>query len=225
VKYVFDWYRRFPVTVTSLAAANIKEPKDLIGKRVGTPATYGSSYVGWRALLYATGIPEDQVELQTIGYTQAAALTSGQVDAALCFYMNEPVQLRQAGQQVNEILVADYIQLPPAGIITNEKTTSGDPGLVQRVVSAFALGLQDTLASPDQAFASAEKAVPEIASTADTQRAVLQASVDLWATDKVGLSDEAAWQAAADFMKEAGLVSVALKASDLYTNQFVQSAS
>ncbi|MHB0875071.1 MAG: ABC transporter substrate-binding protein [Anaerolineae bacterium] len=225
VVYVFDWYQRFPVTVASLAASNITKPDDLIGKRVGTPAIFGSSYIGWRALLFALGIPEDRIELQTIGYTQVAALTSGQVDAALCFYMNEPVQLRQAGQQVNQILVADYIQLPAAGIITNEATIENDPQLVERVVRAFSRGLKDTLSTPDDAFAAAEKAVPEIASSRDTQRAVLAASVELWNTDAIGVSDEAAWQAAADFMKQAGLVDVSLRAADLFTNRFVPEAS
>lgn len=221
VVYVFDWYNRFPVSVVSLAESGIEGPEDLVGKTVGTPAMFGSSYIGWRALLHATGIPEEQVTLQTIGYTQVAALTSGQVDAAICFYMNEPVQLEQSGVAVDQILIADYLDMPAAGLITNEATIAGEPELVERVVRAFARGLSYTLENPDEAFAMAERAVPEIGETAEVQRAVLQAAIELWQTDEVGVASEAAWQEAAEFMFAAGLIDTEVDAASAFTNRFV----
>lgn len=221
VVYVFDWYNRFPVSVVSLADKGITKPQDLVGKTVGIPATFGSSYIGWRALLYKAGIPEEQVSLQTIGYTQVAALTSNQVDAALCFYMNEPVQLTQAGFKLNQILVADYADLPAPGIITNDDTIKSRPDLVQRVVRAFWRGLKYTLEHPDEAFASAEKAVPEIANSRETQRAVLAASTELWRTNEVGFSSESAWRDSVQFMLEAGLIDKEVSVEALFTNRFV----
>ena len=221
VVYVFDWYNRFPVSVVSLAERGISAPQDLIGKTVGTPATFGSSYVGWRALLHSAGISEEQVSLQTIGYTQMAALTSGLVDAALCFYMNEPVQLVEAGYSINQILVADYADLPAPGLITNDETVAASPDLVERVTRAFWRGLKYTLDHPDEAFASAEKAVPEIASSRESQRAVLAASIELWRTDKVGLASEQAWEDAVRFMLDAGLVDKLVSTESLFTNRFV----
>jgi len=221
VVYVFDWYNRFPVSVVSLADKGITRPEQLIGKTVGIPAMFGSSYVGWRALLHETGISEEQVTLVTIGYTQATALTSGQVDAALCFYMNEPVQLTREGYRLNQILVADYVDLPAAGIITNDETVADDPELVSRVVRAFSRGLRYTLDNPDDAFEIAKRAVPEIAGNADTQRAVLDASIELWRTDDVGLSDAETWRSAASFMLEAGLIDNQVDVDSLYTNRFV----
>ncbi|MGQ9552724.1 MAG: ABC transporter substrate-binding protein [Anaerolineae bacterium] len=221
VVYVFDWYNRFPVSVVSLVEKGITKPQDLVGKTVGIPATFGSSYIGWRALLYKAGISEEQVSLQTIGYTQVAALTSNQVDAALCFYMNEPVQLTQAGFKLNQILVADYADLPAPGIITNDDTIKSHPDLVQRVVRAFWRGLKYTLEHPDEAFASAEKAVPEIANSRETQRAVLAASTELWRTNEVGFSSESAWRDSVQFMLEAGLIDKEVNVEALFTNRFV----
>jgi NitT/TauT family transport system substrate-binding protein len=221
VVYVFDWYNRFPVSVVSLADSGIRRPEDLIGKTVGTPATFGSSYIGWRALLNAVGIAEDQVSLATIGYTQAAALTSGQVDAALGFHMNEPVQLMQEGYAISELLVADYVSLPAAGIVSNDATVNADPQLVERVTRAFSRGLRYTLDHPDEAFEIAQRAVPEIAADSATQRAVLDASVALWQTDDIGVSDEATWRSAEQFMLDAGLIEREVAVEALFTNRFV----
>jgi NitT/TauT family transport system substrate-binding protein len=221
VVYVFNWYNRFPVSVVSLAEKGITKPEQLIGKIVGTPALAGASYVGWLALLYAAKLKPEQVNLRNIGYSQVAALTSGQVDAAICYYMNEPVQLEQAGYKVNQILVSDYISLPAAGIVTNESTISASPDLVTRVDRAFWQGLRNTLAQPDAALASAEKHVPEIAKSRETQRAVLASSIDLWRNDKLGMADPSSWAQAASLMLQAGLISKEVSPEVLFTNRFV----
>ncbi len=223
VVYVFDWYNRFPVSIVSLAESGISQPEDLIGKTVGISHLHGASYVAWRAFLEANGIAESQVSLQAIGYTQVAALTSGQVDAAVCYYMNEPVQLVQSGYTVNQMLVADYADLPSNGIITNETTIANQPELVERLSRAFARGLRYTLDNPDEAFAMAVKAVPEIGDNADSQRAVLDASLELWSTDRVGASSEETWRQSSEFMLRAGLIDSPVEASAAFTNRFVPS--
>jgi NitT/TauT family transport system substrate-binding protein len=170
VVYVLDWYRRFPVTIVSLADSGIKQPSDLVGRRVGTPVTFGASYIGWRALLDAVGLKETDVELVSIGYTQVAALTEHQVDAAICYAMNEPVQMEVSGQSLNSIDVADYVNLVSNGLITNQKTIDQNPKLVQGMVRAALRGLAYTIDHPDEAFSIAMKYVPEAASDANTEK-------------------------------------------------------
>jgi len=101
VVYVLNWYRRFPVSVAALEP--LADPQDLVGKDVGLPGLYGASYIGWQALLDAAGIEPTSVNLLSIGYTQVESLVTEQVDAAVVYAMNEPVQLRQEGYQVSEI--------------------------------------------------------------------------------------------------------------------------
>ena len=120
IVYVLQWYREYPVSVVSLAESSIETPADLIGKTVGTPAMYGASYVGWQGMVYGADLPADQINLQAIGYTQMASLVEGRVDAAICYVVNTPVQLRQAGHQINELLVSDYVDLVSNGLMTNE---------------------------------------------------------------------------------------------------------
>jgi NitT/TauT family transport system substrate-binding protein len=229
VTYVLNWYRRFPVCVVSLAEAGIHEPADLVGRRVGTPAVYGASYIGWRALLDATGLNETDVELVSIGYTQAAALEEGQVEAAICYAMNEPVQLESSGRNVDIIYVADYANLVSNGLITNEKTVAERPELVQGMVRAMLRGLAYTIEHADEAFDITLKHVPQAAGDAATEavnRAILAKSIEFWQAEEggLGLSGEANWQASLDVMQWMGLVGGEVNLSEMFTNRFVESA-
>jgi NitT/TauT family transport system substrate-binding protein len=226
VVYVLNWYRRFPVCVVSLAEAGITGPSDLVGKQVGTPATYGASYIGWRALLDAVGLDETDVELISIGYTQVAALTEGQVDAAICYAMNEPVQMELGGETIDKIYVADYANLVSNGLITNDKTVKDRPELAQGMVRAGLRGLAYTLEHPDEAFDISLKYVPEAASDAESEavnRAILAKSVEFWFSDpeQLGRSDKAEWQAAQRIMQQMELIDTEEDVNSMFTNQFI----
>jgi len=223
VLYIFNWYRRFPVCVVSMAEREIKGPEDLVGKVVGTPAMYGASYIGWRALLDAVGIDEKAVNLQAIGYTQVASLTEGLVDAAICYAMNEPVQLREQGYRINVIYVADYMDLVSNGLITNEQTIAEQPDLVAGLVRAFQRGLRHTIEHPDEAFEICLKYVPEIEEeNKPLQRAVLAESIEFWRGEGLGRSDRVAWEASQGFMRQIGLIDAEVDVDRLFTNRFVE---
>jgi NitT/TauT family transport system substrate-binding protein len=226
VVYIANWYRRFPVCVASLSEAGIQSPADLAGRRVGTPATYGASYIGWRALLDAAGLDEADTELISIGYTQVAALSEGQVDAAICYAMNEPVQMKSAGQSVDLIYVADYANLVSNGLITNAKTVQQRPELALGMVRAMLRGLAYTLEHPDEAFDISLKHVPEAAGDAGTEavnRAILAESIEFWTADEgqLGHSQEADWLASLRVMEQMGLVDPGGDVAAMFTNRFV----
>jgi NitT/TauT family transport system substrate-binding protein len=220
VVYVMNWYRRFPVVVASLKP--LDSPQDLIGQRVGIPGLYGASYIGWQALLDAAGIPDSQVNLLSIGYTQVESLVTDQVDAAVVYSMNEPVQLRQQGYDVNLIYVSDYIDFVSNGLITNEKTIQENPELVRTMVQGIVRGLQDTLDDPDAAFEICRRYVPEIDDdSAPLQRAVLQESLNFWRASDVGRSNPDAWRTSQAFMHQVGLIDTEVDVSTLFSNDFV----
>lgn len=222
VVYVLNWYRRFPVCVVSLKEKNIKGAKDLIGKTVGIPATEGASYIGWRALLHAEGIDEAKVNLQVIGYTQVASLTEGRVEAAVCYALNEPVQLKQAGYATDVLYVSDYANLVSNGLITNEQTIAEQPELVKELVRAVLRGLKHTIEHPDEAFAICRKYVPEITGDNEAlQKAVLWESIKFWQGDRLGYSDRTAWQESQRFLRQIGLIDTELEVDTMFTNRFV----
>jgi NitT/TauT family transport system substrate-binding protein len=227
VTYVLPWYYGFPVGVMSLAGQGLDTPQALEGRKVGIPGMYGASLVAWKALVYAAGLDETQVQLETIGFTQSAAIQQGRVDAALDYVSNGPVQLRLAGHMIDVIAVADYIDLPSNGLVTNDWLIAEDPALVQRMVDALLAAYRYTLANPDEAFAISLQAVPEAGGENESaSRAVFDASLPLWGADVAdfGRSDPAIWQQAAEFMAQMGLVDTVVATEGIVTNRFADAA-
>lgn len=223
VVYVAKWYSRYPVGVVALKEKDLDEPKKLEGHTVGIPGLFGASYVGWKAIVYAGGVDEEKVSLQSIGFVQVEAVDGGQVDAAVIYIANEPTQLRHAGHEVDVMQVSDYIDLVGNGLVTNEKTIKEDPELVRGMVRATVRGITYTIENPEESFEIAREFVPEITDeAAEVQRDVLDASISLWKGDTApGLSDPQAWEASTTFMKEMGLVEGEVVVEELYTNEFV----
>jgi NitT/TauT family transport system substrate-binding protein len=224
VVYVMDWYRRFPVCVVSLAERGIESLDDLAGRQVGTPVTFGASYIGWRALLEAAGVDGTDIELVSIGYTQVAALTEGQVDAAICYAMNEPVQMQVTGYDVDIIYVADYTNLVSNGLITNDATAQDQPELVQGMVRAALRGLAYTLDHADEAFEISRKYVPELAGDNEAvNRAILEESIRFWRAPlaELGRSYEEEWRASQQIMAQMELIGEEEGVATMFTNRFV----
>jgi len=225
VRYVMRWYRKFPAVLFAKASQGIKSLADLAGKKVGVPGLFGANYVGWEALVYAGKLDPQKITVQSIGFTQATAVKQDQVDAAMDYIVNGPVQLRLTGEELTVIPVSDFIDLPSNGIITNDKTIKEKPELVQALVTATLRGLADTLADPDAAFATSLKAVPEAGGDqTPVSRAIFDESLKLWQAPaaELGRSDPAAWEAAAKFMKDMGLIQTSVNPNDLYTNDFIK---
>ncbi len=228
ITYVARWYRRFPVVVFAQSNQGIKTPADLVGKKVGIPGLFGASYVAWKALVDAANLPEDKIALESIGFTQAAAVDQGLVDAALDYEVNGPVQLKLAGKSVDVIAVDDYQHIPANGLLTNEATIASHPELVTSMVRAFLRGVRFTLDNPDEAFKTSLEFVPEAAKNEATNRAVFDASLALWQPDEdqqLGISDGAIWTQTADFMARTGLINQPVDTSAIWTNRFVEAAS
>ena len=220
VTYVTNWYHRFPVAVASLGP--LPAVDSLSGLKVGIPGLYGASYIGWQALLDTTGLDPQNVDLVSIGYTAVESLATGQVDAAVVYAMNAPVQLRKQGHDVHLIEVAEYADLVSNGLITNDETTTEEPELVRGMVRALLRGLQDTLDDPDAAFATCRKYVDGIDDdSAPLQRAVLEASLPYWRAAPLGLSNPEAWAASVAAMRQFGYVDTDLDPETLYSNAFV----
>jgi NitT/TauT family transport system substrate-binding protein len=223
--------QKFPAVFFSKAEANIKAPADLKGKTVGIPGHFGASYVGLLALLYANKMQESDLNVQDIGFAQVAALTEGKVQVASGYGNNEPIQLDQQGVKVNVIKVADFYPLASDGIIASEKLIAEQPEVVRSFVRATLNGMQDAIANPDAAFATALDYVEELkksdAATQQLQRKVLQETLPYWQSDLtakegLGYTDAASWQATHRFMRDSGLLKSDVDVTKAFTNEFLK---
>ena len=227
VTYVAEWYTKYPIVVFSPAEKGIVEPQDLIGKKVGIPGLFGANYVGWKALVTAANLPEDKIQLESIGFTQASALQQGLVDAAVEYAANGPVQFKLQNIPTNVMVVDDYMHLPSNGLVTSDDIIANHPELVTGMTRAILRGVQYTLAHPDEAFEISLKFVPEAAQDRKTNRAILEASLPYWtpaSPDALGRTDPAIWPATAEFMQKAGLVDKLVDTDGIWTNDFVAKA-
>lgn len=224
VVMVAQWYQRYPIAVFALAEKGIRTPQDLRGRTVGLPGFFGASYVGFKALLYAAGLPDEAVKAVDLGgFTQVAAVKEGKVDAAVGYINNEPLVLQRAGLPVHVLDVADYAALVGNGILTNERTIRDQPDLVRRFLRAFLRGLRDTLRDPKEAFEISKKYVEGLGGENEAaQWEVLQATLPLWQAEMPGRSDPRAWQEMAAVLTRMGQLKEPLDLHAAYTNAFVE---
>ena len=223
IVYVLAWYDKYPVGIVSMKEENIIEPADLVGKKIGTPILSGASYIGFRTLLEAGNLAEQDITLDVIGFNQVEALATGQEDAAVIYIANEPVQLEAQSYDVNVIKVSDYLQLVSNGLITNETTVENNPELVQKMVTATLKGITDTLNDPDEAFEISKKYVENLEQADQTvQKKVLATSIELYGTDRPGYSSPDAWQNMQDILLKMVLINEPLDLSEAYTNEFIK---
>jgi len=226
VRYVMNWFAKYPVVVMAKPEAAIDEPADLKGRTIGLPGPFGANYVALRAILEAGGLTEADVKLASIGFTQAAALSEDTVEAAVDYAVNGPVVLAKQGIATTQFGIDGYLAMPANGLITNEETIEANPELVARMVRASLKSIQYTLANPDEAFAIALKFVPEAGGeNEDANRAVFDASLPYWSPRQdatPGATAAADWQSAAEFMQRIGLVDTLVPAEELFTNEFVE---
>jgi len=191
VVYVMEWFQRFPIAVISKSSASIESAMDLVGREIGLPGFFGASYVGYAGLLAANGLTEEDVFASDIGFTQVETLLADQVDAVVGYANNEPIQLSSMGETVNVIYVADSTDMVANGIITNEDLIRHEPELVEGFVQATLRGLAETIANPDEAYAISKEFVEGLD---DSRREVLEASIELWHADILGITDLESWE-------------------------------
>ena len=222
VVYILEWFQRFPIAIISKKGADIKAPTDLTGRNVGLPFFFGASYVGYAGLLSTVGLTEADVPANEIGFNQVESLLTDQSEAVVGYANNEPIQLMALGEDIDIIYVADYIDMVASGIITNEETISKNPELVEAFVRATLQGLQETLNDPEAAFETSKLFIEELD---DSRMGVLDASLEMWQADTLGLTEADSWERTQSILLESNLLDEPVEdLAAAYSNEFVLKA-
>ena len=159
-------YQQYPVGAMWLknGGPKITKPADLKGLRIGISTPGSSTDFGLKALLKAGGLTENDVHVTAIGFTETEALINKQIDVAMTFTDNEPVQAVQLGHPVNVMKVSKYTALTPNGVVTSQNMIEHHANVVRNFVKATLRGQAYTLAHPDAAFKIALKHMPDLVS-------------------------------------------------------------
>jgi NitT/TauT family transport system substrate-binding protein len=220
IVYAMEWFQKYPIAIVSKAEAGIETPQDLAGRSVGLPGFFGASYVGYAGLLNAAGLTEADVSADDIGFNQVEALLTDQSEAVVVYGNNEPLQLRDRGEDVNVIDVADYIDLVATGIVTNETVLAENPELAEGFIRATMRGLADTINNPKEAYEISKKYVEGLD---DGRFNVLEASVKMWDADTLGQTDLASWENTQEVLLQMGFLDAPIESLDeAFTNDVIE---
>jgi putative riboflavin transport system substrate-binding protein len=222
IRYVATIYAKFPSIVFAKASSGITNADGLVGKKLGIPGKYGSSWIMLQALLFSKNHQtSDLTIVEYPDFGQGAALANGAVQAATGFDNNEPVQLALTGEKVNILRVDDVMPLPGPGIIVGTATLGAKKAAVAAFVRATLKAMNEIATTPSIGVDAAIKAVPDLATNRPLQEAILAATIADWrpagaaaGLPITGTVDTAAWQKTVIFMSSAGLVTKAVKVAD-----------
>jgi NitT/TauT family transport system substrate-binding protein len=226
VVYVATVYRKYPVALVAPADSEIETLADITGQKIGVPGEYGANWIGLLALLEAADLTTDDISAESIGFTQASALLTEQVDGVMGYVNNEPLQIEDAGMEVRTFTVSDVSPLVANGLVVTDEYLEDNPDTVRAMVEATLRGLQYALDNPEETVEIAEDYVPTL--TDDDQREtaleVLMATLPLWEVesgDQLGYGDPADWEAMGTFLLANGLLDREVSVEEVFSLDYL----
>jgi NitT/TauT family transport system substrate-binding protein len=154
LKAVFMVYNKPPFAIVARRSRGITDPKQLEGKKLGTPPV-GVTFE-WPLFAKLNNVDVAKVTIETIGFpVRAPMLAAGQIDAALGYSFRLYVDLKDRGVPVDDIVLmpmADYgLKLYGNAIIVNPKFAAEKPEAVRGFLHAFLQGLKEIVRRPAEA--------------------------------------------------------------------------
>lgn len=185
------YYHKYPVEIITAKDSSIRDFEDLKGKSVGLPGEYGSNWFGLLAALQSVGLTVDDIEVVSTGFTQAAALVAGDVDAIVGFSNSEAVQLEQMDFPTRILpLAPGKTPLVAASIVTTDKWLSAHPAQARAVVAGITDGIAAVMEDPQVGLDATMQWDPTLEDESARQGALatLAATAELWRAPDGGAS-------------------------------------
>lgn len=194
--HVATLYQSYPIAL--IARENILSAEGLKGKRIGISGTYGSSYLGLKAILEHMGLELKDIKLASIGYTQTATLAQGRADAVVGYINNEPLRLQQQGVPTHTYMLPSHQAMPGVGLMTSRTFLDKNRALVQGFLRATFRGMDDVIKDPAGCYALVvANFLPELkgADANASEYQVLLATLPFWKVETgYGQASQNAWK-------------------------------
>lgn len=184
-------YQRSPVGFFTLKRSGISRPQQFVGKTVTFAPTHE---IHLRAMLRNLRIDFSDLKVVPYSYDLTPWYT-GKVDVWAGYIMNQPVDARLAGHEVNIIFPDDYgVHMYDDILFTTKKTIVESPRLVQGFLTATLRGWRYAIENPEEAAEVTVAMYPRL--KREKQLAMLLASIPLIHTGEhqIGWMEREAWE-------------------------------
>ena len=222
-------YARAPFVLWTRADAQIKSPKDLEGKSIGSPAG-ASVRMLFPAFAKTAKIDADKVNWVTADVTGLyPLLLSGKVNAIVDFELGWPTISKRAGEagvKIAPFKFADYgFEMYSNAILATDAVIKERGDLVRRFVKASLEGYKAAFADPKGAAEILAKSFPTLDVPSAAQEVqIVHALSDSPEAKKSGLGyiSSEKMTRTRDIMVETYSVKKTIPVEDLYTNRFLE---
>ncbi len=193
---VYMVYNQPPFAVISKPQSGIASPKDLAGKKIGSPAG-GAALKMLPLLLKPAGIDAAKLEILNMAPNlQEQMLFTDQVQASLVFnvtsYMNIANMQKDPDKDVVWMMYGQNgVDVYSNGVMVSQKLMKEQPKAVAGLVRAIHRAVKDTLADPDSAMKALAAVEPLIKTDVEKKRLVyaLKSLVLSPEQAKIGIGD------------------------------------
>jgi NitT/TauT family transport system substrate-binding protein len=212
--------------LTTRKESNIKSLKELKGKKLGVIGYQDTSYYALLAVLAASGLKRDDLQVQAVG---PAGVTQLMIAKSLDGIMAVPewaVAIEGAGVALDYYPIEGIFPAMAQAILTSDKLIKERPAAVGGFVKAVIQAMRDCMADPASAAKDYVAAVPQHAGKEALIETILRRYVtQVYATtpaSALGTFDPARLKKVQAFYVQNNIIPSAVPVEDLYTNQFVK---
>lgn len=214
-----------PDGIISLKGSGITKPKDVEGKTWGyNPDDYSTKL--FPAFAAAAGIDESRVKKVQLSHAVVhTSLLTGKIDFMIGWEFTDALRVARQKPIEPPIRYADYgVNMLGGGIFVHKKTAAEKGPLLKGFLAATAKGFDEALKNPEpavEALAAARPGADKELLLEQLKRTPAYLHTKSTAGKPFGYMAAEDWETTLKFMKQAFEFKTDVKASEVYTNEFV----